>query len=41
MLAYFYHVGGLLAGIALIVYSLILIALVKFTNVTLTLASIA
>lgn len=41
LLVYFYHVGGLLAGIALIVYSMILIALVKFTNVTLTLASIA
>jgi protein-export membrane protein SecD len=41
MLVYFYHVGGLLAGIALIVYSLILIALVKFSSVTLTLASIA
>jgi protein-export membrane protein SecD len=41
LLVYFYHVGGLLAGIALIVYSLILIALVKFSSVTLTLASIA
>lgn len=41
MLVYFYHVSGLLAGIALIVYSMMLIALVKFAGVTLTLASIA
>ena len=41
MLVYFYHVSGLLAGIALIIYSLILVALVKVSWVTLTLASIA
>lgn len=41
LLVYFYHVSGLLAGLALIIYSLILIALVKFAWVTLTLASIA
>lgn len=41
LLVYFYHVSGLLAGITLIVYSLILIALVKFSGITLTLASIA
>jgi protein-export membrane protein SecD len=41
LLLYFYHIGGLLAWVALIVYSMILIALVKLTGVTLTLASIA
>jgi preprotein translocase subunit SecD len=41
MLVYFYHVSGLLAGVALIVYSLILVALVKVSGITLTLASIA
>jgi protein-export membrane protein SecD len=41
MLVYFYHVSGLLAGLALVIYSIILIALVKFAWVTLTLASIA
>lgn len=40
-LTYFYHVGGLLAGVALIAYSLFLIALVKVFGVVLTLASIA
>ncbi len=41
LLVYFYHVSGLLAGLALIVYSIILVALVKFAGITLTLASIA
>ncbi len=41
LLVYFYRVGGLLAGVALIIYSLILVALVKISGVTLTLASIA
>lgn len=36
-----YRVGGLLAGIALVSYAVILIAIVKMTGVTLTLASIA
>lgn len=40
-LVYFYHIGGLLAGIALIVYTLILIALVKASGAVMTLASIA
>ncbi len=40
-LTMFYRVSGLLAGMALIVYSLILIALVKFFGIVLTLASIA
>ena len=40
-LTVFYHVSGLLAGIALIIYSLLLIAVVKATGVVLTLASIA
>ncbi len=40
-LTIFYRASGLLAGIALIVYSLILIALVKAFGVVLTLASIA
>lgn len=37
----FYRVGGLLAGVALTSYAIILIAIVKFTGVTLTLAAIA
>ena len=41
MLVWFYRVSGLLAGIALVAYSVILIALVKSAGVTLTLASIA
>ena len=41
MLVFFYRISGLLAGIALIIYSLMLIALVKSMGVTLTLASIA
>ena len=41
LLTYFYHISGILAWLALIVYSMILIALVKFAGVTLTLASIA
>ncbi len=41
LLVYFYRVAWLLAGVALIVYSLILLALVKWFWVTLTLASIA
>jgi preprotein translocase subunit SecD len=40
-LIYMYRVSGLLAGLALITYTLILIALVKMTGVVLTLASIA
>ncbi len=40
-LTLFYRVSGLLAGLALIIYTLILIALVKMTGVVLTLASIA
>ena len=40
-LTIFYHVSGLLAGLALIIYSLLLIAVVKATGVVLTLASIA
>jgi len=40
-LTYFYHVSWLLAGIALIVYTLILVALVKLFGPVLTLASIA
>jgi preprotein translocase subunit SecD len=36
-----YRVSGLLAGLALIIYTVILIALVKMTGVVLTLASIA
>lgn len=36
-----YHVSGLLAGLALVIYGLILLALVKFFGVVLTLASIA
>ena len=41
MLVFFYRISGLLAGIALVAYSVILIALVKSAGVTLTLASIA
>lgn len=40
-LTYFYHVSGLLAGVALVVYSLLLVAIVKFFGIVLTLASIA
>ncbi len=40
-LTYFYHISGLLAGVALVVYSLLLIAIVKFFGIILTLASIA
>ena len=40
-LTIFYRASGLLAGIALIVYSLILVALVKVFGLVLTLASIA
>ena len=40
-LTYFYRVSGLLAGIALIVYSLLLVAIVKYFGIVLTLASIA
>ncbi len=40
-LTYFYRVSGLLAGIALVIYTLFLIALVKFFGAVLTLASIA
>jgi len=40
-LTIFYHVSGLLAGIALVIYSLILVALIKAFGVVLTLASIA
>lgn len=36
-----YHVGGLLAGVALVVYGLILLAIVKAFGIVLTLASIA
>lgn len=36
-----YHVGGLLAGVALIAYAIFLIALVKMSGVVLTLAAIA
>lgn len=36
-----YHVSGLLAGLALVIYGLILLALVKFFGIVLTLASIA
>lgn len=36
-----YKLGGLLAGIALIIYALILVALIKFFGVVLTLAAIA
>lgn len=37
----FYRVGGLLAGIALLAYAIILIAIIKMSGVTLTLAAIA
>ncbi len=37
----FYRVSGLLAGVALVVYAMILIALVKFFGIVLSLASIA
>jgi protein-export membrane protein SecD len=40
-LVFVYRVGGLLAGIALIIYTLVLIALVKLFGPVLTLASIA
>jgi protein-export membrane protein SecD len=40
-LTVYYRVSGLLAGLALIIYTIFLIALVKFTGVVLTLASIA
>ncbi len=40
-LTYFYRVSGLLAGVALIAYTLFLVALVKFFWAVLTLASIA
>lgn len=40
-LVYFYRIGGLMAGVALVSYAIILIALVKFFGVVLTLASIA
>lgn len=40
-LTVFYRVSGLLAGLALVIYSLILVALVKFFGIVLTLASIA
>lgn len=40
-LVYFYHIGGLLAGIALIAYSLLLVAFIKVSGATMTLASIA
>jgi len=40
-LTLFYHVGGLLAGIALVAYTLFLIAIIKMTGGVLTLASIA
>jgi protein-export membrane protein SecD len=40
-LTYFYRVSGLLAGVALIAYTLFLVALVKFFGPVLTLASIA
>ena len=36
-----YRVGGLLAGIALVAYTIFLIALVKFFGVVLTLAAVA
>lgn len=41
LLVYIYRVSGLLAGVALIVYSLLLVTLVKLSGITLTLASIA
>lgn len=40
-LTIFYRVSGLLAGLALIIYTIILVALVKFFGPVLTLASIA
>ncbi len=40
-LTVFYRVGGLLAGITLVAYTLFLIAIIKLTGVVLTLASIA
>ena len=40
-LTYFYRASGLLAGVALIAYTLFLVALVKFFGAVLTLASIA
>ena len=40
-LTYFYRASGLLAGIALVAYTLFLVALVKFFGAVLTLASIA
>lgn len=40
-LSLFYRVSGLLAGLALVIYTLILIALIKFFGSVLTLASIA
>lgn len=40
-LTIFYRVSGLLAGLALIIYTVILVAIIKFTGVVLTLASIA
>ncbi len=41
LLVWMYRISGLLAGLALIIYSLILVTLVKVSGVTLTLASIA
>ncbi len=40
-LTYFYHISWLLAGVALVIYTLILVALVKLFGPVLTLASIA
>ncbi len=40
-LTIFYRVSGILAGLALIIYTLLLVTIVKFTGVVLTLASIA
>lgn len=40
-LTMFYRVSGLLAGLALVIYTIILVAIIKFTGVVLTLASIA
>lgn len=37
----FYRIGGLLAGLALVAYTVFLVAIVKYTGVVLTLASIA
>jgi protein-export membrane protein SecD len=40
-LSIFYRVSGLLAGVALVIYTIILVALIKFFGSVLTLASIA